>query len=160
MITIKMDTCNGSGWRIFSMEDCINSYPINKMRIETINPEMYSIRPCPKGWSESGFWPAILKPIKVMIDDAASDKLLNASAVTAMELLSTPAKNLKPNNKRLKKIPHPPQTIPYFWRVTGSLISVLSLIKKLMSKETSKSFLFLLNNCIKCYILIYIVGGH
>ena len=48
-------------------------------------PEIYSIRPCPKGWSESGFCPAILKPASVMMEDAASDRLLNASAVMAME---------------------------------------------------------------------------
>ena len=62
-----------------------SSKPMSTIKIETNSPEIYSIRPCPKGWSESGFCPAILKPASVMMEDAASDRLLNASAVMAME---------------------------------------------------------------------------
>ena len=52
----------GAGWRIFSSEDLPSSRPISKISTDTARPERYSIRPWPKGWSESGFCPASWKP--------------------------------------------------------------------------------------------------
>ena len=48
----------GSGWRILSMEVLPSSRPISRMSTDTARPETYSIRPWPKGCSESGFCPA------------------------------------------------------------------------------------------------------
>lgn len=80
-------------------KDSTNSTAITNMARETSAPEMYSIRPCPKGWAESGFCPAILKPTSVITEEAPSDKLLKASAVIAMEPLKKPARNFPANRK-------------------------------------------------------------
>ena len=72
--------------------------------MDTKSPEIYSKRPCPNGWSESGLCPAILNPIRVMIEDPASDKLLKASAIIAIELLNKPTHNFPINRRRLKQI--------------------------------------------------------
>jgi len=72
---------------------------------ETSSPARYSILPCPKGCSGSGFLPANLKPIIEIIDEPASDRLLKASAVIAMEALNTPAMYLIIKRTRFKNIP-------------------------------------------------------
>ena len=74
---------------------------------------MYSILPCPKGCSASGFFPEILNPKIVTTEAAASERLLKASATTETEFAISPAKSLKENKKRLKQIPVIPQRIPY-----------------------------------------------
>ena len=60
----------------------------------------------------SGFWPAILNPMIDTRDDPASERLLNASAVIAIEPLITPTKYLKENSKIFKNMPNTPHTIP------------------------------------------------
>lgn len=72
---------------IFIIESLISSYAIRRIAAATISPDTYSIRPWPNGCSESGFAPASLNPISVTAEDPASDRLLNASAVTAIEWL-------------------------------------------------------------------------
>ena len=122
-----------SGETIFSMELRKSSRPISRMTSETMRPEMYSMRPCPKGcWSSAGR-PAILNPTTVTMDEPASERLLKASAVMAIEFESVPARNLNTNSTILQKIPTSPLSIPYFWRTFGLSTCSLFLIKILMS---------------------------
>lgn len=69
----------GSGVRILSIEERINSKPMISTATDTRSPEIYSIRPWPKGCSVSGFWPESLKPTRVMREEPASERLLKAS---------------------------------------------------------------------------------
>ena len=48
--------------KIDETEDFKSSNPINKINIEIIKPEIYSIRPWPKGCSGSGFFEESLNP--------------------------------------------------------------------------------------------------
>ena len=102
----------GSGCRIFCREDLASSTPMSRMSMDTARPDRYSMRPWPKGCSESGFWPAIWKPSSVTKEEPASERLLKASAVMAMEPASVPAKNLPMNSRTLKPMPTAPQRIP------------------------------------------------
>ncbi|GAA0733526.1 hypothetical protein GCM10008906_04520 [Clostridium oceanicum] len=86
-------------------EDFINSTPTNKTIKDTINPDKYSILPCPKGCSLSAGFEASLNPKNVIIEEAASDKLLNASAMTAILFEISPINNFAINNNTLHKIP-------------------------------------------------------
>ena len=54
-----------------------------------------------------------------MIEEPASDRLLNASAVMAMEWLIIPATIFSTNRKKLKKMPTEPVRMPYAWRTFG-----------------------------------------
>lgn len=101
-----------SGWRILSKEDLASSTPISRIRPATIRPDMYSMRPWPKGWSVSGFLPARRKPSSVTAEEPASDRLLKASAVTAMEPDSCPAKNLPMNSRIFSAMPTAPHRVP------------------------------------------------
>ena len=103
------EVSNAFGFLIASTEDFINSNPINKMKNETIKPERYSHLPWPQGWSSSGFLEESLKPKIVTTEAAASDKLLKASATTATDFETTPARSFNKNRKILKHIP----TIPH-----------------------------------------------
>ena len=84
-----------SGRRILLAELVKSSNPINIITIDTIKPDIYSPLPCPNGCSLSAFLPVNLNPARVIIEEPASDKLLNASAVIATEPLNIPAKYLK-----------------------------------------------------------------
>ena len=95
-----------------STEDLASSAPITRIRPATTRPEIYSIRPWPKGCSGSGFCPPRRKPSSVMTEEPASDRLLNASAVMAMEPESAPAKNLPAKSRTFKKIPTAPHKMP------------------------------------------------
>ena len=74
------------------------------MMMDTIRPDMYSNLPCPKGCFVSGFIPANLNPMRVMSDEPASERLLKASAVIAMEPASVPARSLPANRRIFRKI--------------------------------------------------------
>ena len=108
----RRENVTASGWSILSKEDFASSTPINRISPATISPEMYSMRPCPKGWSVSGFLPASRKPSSVTAEEPASDRLLKASAVTAMEPDSCPAKNLPINSRMFSAIPTAPHSVP------------------------------------------------
>lgn len=58
-----------------------------------------------------------------MTDEPASERLLKASAVTAIDPEKTPAANFAANSNKLRKIPTPPQRIPYFLLTSGVLKS-------------------------------------
>ena len=104
---------------IFSIELFNSSKPIMMIISDTISPLIYSMRPWPNGCSVSAGAPAILKPTSVMMEEPASDRLLKASAVMAMEAVRVPAKNLAANSTRFKKIPVNPLNIPTRWRPFG-----------------------------------------
>ena len=80
---------------------------------------MYSILPCPKGCSGSGFCPEIRNPMSVIMEEPASERLLKASAVMAMELLRIPAIHFPRKRSRFRPIPTAPQSVPYAWRTWG-----------------------------------------
>ena len=82
------------------------------MRKETTRPAIYSILPCPNGWSASGFLPEILNPTIVTMEAAASERLLNASAITATDFEKMPAISLPENSRKLKHIPAIPHRTP------------------------------------------------
>ena len=102
----------GSGVRILSMEERISSKPMIRIATETRSPEIYSMRPCPKGCSVSGFCPESLKPTRVITEEPASDKLLKASAVMVIEPLRIPASHFPIKRKMFKAIPTAPQSMP------------------------------------------------
>ena len=86
----------------------------------TISPEIYSNRPWPKGWPGSGFCPARRKPSMVTRLDPASDRLLKASAVMAMEPETVPARSFPKKSSTLSPTPTQPHSIPYCRRTAGS----------------------------------------
>ena len=106
------ENATSSGWRILSKEDLASSTPISRINPATTRPDMYSIRPCPKGWSVSGFRPASRKPSSVTAEEPASDRLLKASAVTAMEPESCPAKSFPANSRIFRTMPTTPHSVP------------------------------------------------
>ena len=111
----------GSGLRSLPMEDPISSNPMTRIATDTRRPEIYSILPCPNGCSGSGSCPESRKPINVMIDDPASERLLNASAIIAIEPLIVPASHFPKNSKIFSPIPTAPLNTPYACLTDGSL---------------------------------------
>ena len=101
-----------SGWRIFSKELWPSSTPTSRISRETIRPARYSALPWPKGWSASAFCPANRKPTRVTTEEAASERLLKASAVTEMAPEISPAASLPANRSRLRAMPMAPDTTP------------------------------------------------
>ena len=78
----------------------------------TKSADKYSILPCPNGCSASAGLFDILKPIIVIIDEAASDKLLKASAEIAIDPTSIPTENFITNKIKLIIIPITPPKVP------------------------------------------------
>ena len=85
MTTIRRLNCVSSGWIILPIESRMSSNAISTMSIATISPDRYSILPCPNGCPGSGFCPAMRNPVSVISEEPASERLLNASAVIAIE---------------------------------------------------------------------------
>ena len=125
MPTATHENCASSGAIIFSAEDLPSSSAINIISIETISPVTYSILPCPKGCSLSGFLPAILNPISVITDDAASERLLSASPIIATEAVNMPAVSLPATSSILSIMPVSPESLPHAPRTAGSSLSPL-----------------------------------
>ena len=80
--------------------------------MDTATPDKYSILPWPKGWPGSGFFEARRNPSSVITDEPASDRLLNASAVTAMEPAMEPAMYLPAKSRIFRKIPVNEHSMP------------------------------------------------
>ena len=117
MEAIRIPTTTGlkvtsSGWKIFSTELLPSSTPISKITMDTTSPDTYSMRPWPKGWWLSGFWAASLKPRRVTTEEPASERLLKASAVMAMDPLRSPARNFPTNSSRFNAMPTAPHSTP------------------------------------------------
>ena len=85
MATETQEKSTASGRRMEEMEDLPSSTPTRRMIRETSSPARYSMRPWPKGWPSSAFCPASRKPTSVTTEEAASVRLLRASAVMEME---------------------------------------------------------------------------
>ena len=124
-----------TGCSIFSMELLPSSTPTSKIISETTRPARYSMRPWPKGWSASAFWPASRNPTSVTTEEAASVRLLNASAVTEIAPASRPAISLPANRNKLRMMPVMPASVPYRRRTmpsssssTGPVCRSISLI--------------------------------
>ena len=75
------------------------------MMIETINPEIYSMRAWPNGWSLSAGLDDNLNPIRAIIELAASVKLFNPSAIREIKPNKIPTRSLKIQTKILEIIP-------------------------------------------------------
>ena len=101
-----------SGERILSMDSNPSCTPTTMIISDTARPDRYSMRPCPKGWSGSGFFDAMRKPSSVMTEEPASDRLLKASAVMAMEPDSRPARYLPRKSSTFSPIPTSEQSMP------------------------------------------------
>ena len=110
--TETMLNATASGRRICSTLVFSSSTPMRMISMATTSPDMYSIRPWPKGWSLSGFWPASLKPSMDTTEEPASERLLKASAVMATEPLRMPAASLPAKSSTLRQTPTTPQSIP------------------------------------------------
>ena len=91
------------GFMILSKDDLISSTPTKITAIPKMSPVRYSILAWPKGWSLSAGLLEILKPIRVITEDAPSDKLLTPSAVTEILLNIIPV-SIFPILKRVFKI--------------------------------------------------------
>ena len=113
MTTAIQEKVVTSGEKIFSREDLPISTPIRRMARATTRPVRYSIRPWPKGCSWSASCPASRNPTKVMTEEAASDRLLKASATTAMEPVARPERSLPRKSRALSAMPTPPDTEPH-----------------------------------------------
>ena len=111
----------GSGERSLPSDDQMSSNPMTSIATDTRSPEIYSILPCPNGCSGSGSCPESRKPINVMIEEPASDRLLNASAVIAIEPLTVPAIHLPKKSRIFSPIPTAPLKMPYACRTSGEL---------------------------------------
>lgn len=109
------------GFMILPKESLNSSKPMMSMIAATASVATYSILACPYGCSSSALCAAILKPAIVMIDEPASDRLLNASAVIEIAPLNIPAKSLPAKSMRFKNIPTIPHSIPYLFRFSMSV---------------------------------------
>jgi len=106
------ENSTGTGFLILSKELFMNSKPTNITKNATIRPEIYSIRQCPKGCSLSAGLLESLKPKMVTNEAPTSERLLKASAITAILLTKSPAVILIKNKTRFTKIPTTPPRYP------------------------------------------------
>lgn len=116
MIKDKVLSDTGSGDMIPSMDDFTNSKPMMVITIDTISPEIYSMRPIPKGCLLLAGRLASLNPTKVTIDDAASERLFAASAMMEIDADDKPIMNFNTQSITLHIIPTIPLRVPYLAR--------------------------------------------
>ena len=100
------------GENILDIDVVSNSKPSKIITNDTISPVIYSILPCPNGWSGSGFFAAIRVPISVITDEPASVKLFTASAVTEIAPVISPAINLNEHKIKFITMPNTPAKVP------------------------------------------------
>ena len=131
MVTVLIS--GNVGWIILSKELLNSSTPTNTIKISTINAVIYSILPCPHGWSLSIFFCETLNPIMVTIDEPASVTLFNASEMIEMELANIPMTNFTADSRILTTIPVILESIPYLALVSG-FSTFLSFINNFINK--------------------------
>ena len=148
-------TSTGSGLTIFSTELISSSTPMTIMSAATARPEMYSILPWPKGWSGSGFLPERRKPSSDIADAPASERLLNASAVMAIEPESAPAAYFPANSSAFRHMPSTLHSVPYALRTVWLVYSVGFLMKIFAS-----SFTMLFNSAFAHSFYYYLIIPH
>ena len=96
MITSEVVEYSGvSGLRIPFTDSMSEEIPAYMMIAAITVVVMYSMRPCPNGCSRSAARLESFVPAMVMMDEMASDRLLTASRITAMELERSPTTALK-----------------------------------------------------------------
>ena len=106
MITKETVLYSGvSGSMIFFTDSTKEVMPAYSTIPDTIMALRYSIRPYPKGCFLSAGLAASLVPTIVMTEERASDRLLTASRITAIELDASPMAALNPARKMLVTIP-------------------------------------------------------
>ena len=102
----------GSGFVNLSTEPLISSTPVIRIKKASVSAETYSTRPWPKGCSLSAGLPDILKPIRLMMDETASKRLLTPSATTAILCAAEPNISLKRDSKAFSAMPTAPLSTP------------------------------------------------
>ena len=120
MVTREKDV--SSGVRMRSIDWRASSKPTTRITSLITRPVRYSMRPCPKGCSASGFCPASRKPIIERMELPASERLFTASATMAMEEERRPTASLKANRNMFKTIPSAPARTPQRVRTEGSFV--------------------------------------
>jgi hypothetical protein len=87
------------------MELLNNVKPTCNTKKATANAAIYSNLPCPKGCSLSAGLLASFTPKKLIMEEAASERLLKASAVTEILLMIHPTVSFTANRVILQTIP-------------------------------------------------------
>ena len=100
------------------------SKPTRRIRNEITIDAMYSILACPNGWSRSAGFADILKLTNVMIDEPASERLFNASAIIAADALIIPIKSLIKARNIFVHIPTTLVSEPYAFLTVGFFVSL------------------------------------
>ena len=139
MPAVSAEKATLSGAKIALTDDLSSSAPMMIMIMDTISPATYSMRPCPKGCVGSARLPERRKPMSVITDEPASDRLLKASATTAMEPLRTPAMSLSENKSILSATPSAPAAVPQASRDAGSPLLSYALIRRASHNDSIKS---------------------
>ena len=101
-----------SGCRIFPTAVFNREKPTWMTRKATTEGRDIFHAPVAKGCSSSAGFFCHAHPDKSMMEDAASDKLLKASAITEILFTTSPANSLPPNSSRLQQIPVMLASIP------------------------------------------------
>ena len=140
MIIEKRLKFTGEGLNKPSNEDFKSSNPINKIKNDMIKPDIYSNLPWPKGCSISGFLQESLKPKIETKEAAASEILLNASAIIATELARIPKINFKPNSTTFKKIPNTNKTLFEFLLEKDYDIEIAYCIRFILINATQQKY--------------------
>ena len=110
--TESQEKATSSGWKILPTLSRRSSTPSSSTMKATASEAMYSMRAWPKGWSASAGLPASLKPMSVMMEDPASERLLTASAVMATDPETDPARNFPAKSSALSAMPTMPDSLP------------------------------------------------
>ena len=110
-----------AGCIILSRESVNSSKPIIKIINETISDATYSKRSCPNGWSRSAGFAEMRKLTNEITDDAASERLLSASAVIEILPASVPVMNFPANRRRFIAIPTMLAIVPQVLRTDRSV---------------------------------------
>jgi hypothetical protein len=123
-IIISVENMVLEGFMILPKDDLISSIPAKITAIPKTSPVRYSILAWPKGWSWSAGLPEILKPIRVITEDAPSDRLFIPSAVTEMLLNNMPVTIFPALKRKFAIIPVTLAVMPYdsltFWSLIFS----------------------------------------
>ena len=100
------------GENILATELFNSSKPMRMTKKDTAMDATYSMRAWPKGWSRSAGFAERRKLTSDMICEAASDRLLTASAVMETAPDNTPANSLPAQRMRLTIIPTMLTSVP------------------------------------------------
>lgn len=134
MIDIMLKSIS-DGFIAVSIDERKSSTPTSIITSEISRPVIYSILPWPYGCSWSADFPAILKPTRVITDEAASVRLFIASAVIDIAPVKIPVISFEMQRIILHIIPTIPAIAPYERRTTRLFIFSLSLIKVRIKKS-------------------------